>query len=167
MRKLIAGMQISLDGKSEGPDGYADWVDEWSDHYDISASADACLLGAGMYPNHERYWTAILNALDHPVPGAKPPHSGEAEYALFTARTPHYVLSNALTSTSWPNTRFVQGLEDVAALKQQPGKDIVQYGFGQLSYALLPLFLPADEFDWGAPIAHTKVSQGHRRLDIE
>ena len=27
MRKLIAGMQISLDGKIEGAAGYADWVE--------------------------------------------------------------------------------------------------------------------------------------------
>jgi len=27
MRKLIAGMKISVDGKTEGPEGFADWVD--------------------------------------------------------------------------------------------------------------------------------------------
>ena len=35
MRKLIAGMQISLDGKVEGSEGYADWVHEWSDNYGL------------------------------------------------------------------------------------------------------------------------------------
>jgi hypothetical protein len=27
MRKLIAGAKISVDGKIEGPEGYADWVE--------------------------------------------------------------------------------------------------------------------------------------------
>jgi hypothetical protein len=30
MRKLITGMRISVDGKIEGPEGYADWVEAWS-----------------------------------------------------------------------------------------------------------------------------------------
>ena len=62
MRKLIAGMQTSIDGKIEGPDGYADWVEAWSDHYDVMDRVDACLLGAGMYPGYEAYWSAIQTA---------------------------------------------------------------------------------------------------------
>jgi len=30
MRKMIGAMKISIDGKTEGPEGYADWVDAWS-----------------------------------------------------------------------------------------------------------------------------------------
>lgn len=50
MRKLIAGMKISVDGKTEGPEGYADWVEAWSDDYGVMSRIDACLLGEGMYP---------------------------------------------------------------------------------------------------------------------
>jgi hypothetical protein len=42
MRKLIAGMKMSLDGKTEGPEGYADWVDAWSEDYGLTAQIDAC-----------------------------------------------------------------------------------------------------------------------------
>ena len=52
MRNLIAGMQTSVDGKIEGPDGYADWVESWADNYDLIPHIDACLLGGGMYPGH-------------------------------------------------------------------------------------------------------------------
>jgi dihydrofolate reductase len=129
MRKLIAGMQTSLDGKIEGPAGVADWVDAWSDHYDVMPRVDACLLGAGMYPGYEQYWTAIQNAPDKPLPmTGKMPTRGEVEYARFTAQTPHYVLSSTLTSALWPQTSFVRGLDEVAALKQQPGKDIYLVG---------------------------------------
>ena len=42
MRKLIAGMKVSADGRIEGPDGFADWVDGWSDDYELTSQI--CLL---------------------------------------------------------------------------------------------------------------------------
>jgi dihydrofolate reductase len=129
MRKLIAGMQSSLDGKIEGPEGYADWVEAWSDSYDVMSQVDACLLGAGMYPGYEQYWTAIQNGPDEVLPQTgSVPTRGEVEYARFAAQTPHYVLSSTVTSAAWSNTRFVRGLDDVAALKREPGKDIYLVG---------------------------------------
>ena len=129
MRKVIAGMQSSLDGKVEGPEGYADWVDAWSDHYNVMPRVDACLLGAGMYPGYEQYWSAIQNGPDEPLSATgKVPTPGEVEYARFAAQTPHYVLSSTLTSALWPQTSFVRGLDEIAAVKQQPGKDIYLVG---------------------------------------
>ena len=129
MRKVIAGMQSSLDGKVEGPEGYADWVDAWSDHYNVMPRVDACLLGAGMYPGYEQYWSAIQNGPDEPLSATgKVPTPGEVEYARFAAQTPHYVLSSTLTSAVWPQTSFVRGLDEIAALKQQRGKDIYLVG---------------------------------------
>ena len=52
----------------------------------------------------------------------------EVEWAQFAAQTPHYVLSNTATSAAWPNTTFLRGLDELAALKQQPGKDIYLMG---------------------------------------
>ena len=129
MRKVIAGMQSSLDGKVEGTEGYADWVDAWSDHYNVMPRVDACLLGAGMYPGYEQYWSAIQNGPDEPLSATgKVPTPGEVEYARFAAQTPHYVLSSTLTSAVWPQTSFVRGLDEIAALKQQRGKDIYLVG---------------------------------------
>ena len=89
MRKLIAGMMISVDGKIAGPDGYADWVEEWSDSYDVMPRVDACLLGAGMYPGYERRWTARQNQPDKPLPmTGKLPTPAELEWARFAAQTP-------------------------------------------------------------------------------
>ena len=138
MRKLIAGMKISVDGMMEGPEGTADWVDAWSDDYGIMPRVDACLLGGGMYPGYEQYWTSILNEPDRPVwitGGAPTP--AEIEWASFAARTPHYVLSSTLTSALWPNTRFVRGLEGVAALKQHTGKDIYLVGGARTTASLI------------------------------
>jgi len=138
MRELIAGMQISLDGKIEGPEGYADWVEAWSDTYDLIPRVDACLLGANMYPGYEQYWTSIQNEPDRPVPiTGKLPTPGEVEYARFAAQTVHYVLSSSLTSALWPSTRFVRGLDEVAALKQQSGNDIYLVGGARTTASLI------------------------------
>lgn len=138
MRKLIAAMKISIDGKMEGPEGYADWVAAWSDDYGLTAQVDACLLGAGMYGGYEPYWTAIQNEPegDHWITG-RPPTPGELEWARFAARTPHYVLSSTMESAQWPNTSFLRGLDEIAALKEQPGMDIYLMGGARLTAGLI------------------------------
>jgi len=138
MRKLIAGMKISVDGKMEGPEGTADWVEAWSEDYGLMLQVDACLLGGGMYPGYEQYWTSIQEEPDKPVwiTGSSPTPA-ELEWARFAAQTPHYVLSNTLTSALWPQTRFVRRLEEVAALKQQPGRDIYLVGGARTAASLI------------------------------
>jgi hypothetical protein len=41
MRKLIAAMKVSLDGKVTN----ADWVQAWSDDYSLMPEIDSCVLG--------------------------------------------------------------------------------------------------------------------------
>jgi dihydrofolate reductase len=82
-----------------------------------------------MYVGYEQYWTAIINGSDKPLPmTGKLPTPGEVDWARFAARTPHYVLSSTLTSALWPRTSFVRGVDEIAALKAQPGKDIYLMG---------------------------------------
>jgi len=139
VRKLIAGMQTSVDGKIEGPEGYADWVESWGDNFDLMPHIDACLLGGGMYPGHEQYWTAI----EETEPGKPLPITGtlpvpaEVEWARFAAQLPHYVLSNTLTSANWPRTRFLRSLDEVAVIKRQPGKDIYLIGGARTTTSLI------------------------------
>jgi dihydrofolate reductase len=138
MRKLITGMKISVDGKMEGPEGTADWVKAWSDDYDLTRQIDACVLGGGMYPGYEGYWTAIKNEPDKPAwINSSAPTPAEIEWATFAAHTPHYVLSSTMTSALWPNTSFVRGLKEIAALKQQPGKDIYLVGGARTAASLI------------------------------
>ena len=138
MRKLIAGMKISADGKVEGPEGFADWVESWSEDYDLTGQIDACVLGGGMYPGYERYWTAIRDAPHEPLPmTGKLPTPAETAWGRFTARTPHYVLSRSLDAAGWPLTRFLRSLDELAALKQQPGKDIYLMGGARITASLI------------------------------
>lgn len=139
MRKLIAAFKTSVDGKIEGPAGIADWVEAWSEDYGLSSQIDACLLGGTMYPGYEAYWSAMQrNGPGQPLPmTGKLPAPAELEWARLSARLPHYVVSNTLTTAQWPGTRFVRKLDDVADLKRQPGKSIYLMGGARLATSLL------------------------------
>ncbi|OBA52950.1 dihydrofolate reductase [Nocardia sp. 852002-20019_SCH5090214] len=138
MRKLIAAMKISVDGKYEGAQGYADWVHGWSDDYGLTPQIDACVLGGRMYDGYEPYWTAIGDDPGKPLPETgSAPTPGELEWAEFARRTPHYVVSATRSAAAWANTRFLRGLDEVAALKTQPGQDIYLMGGAALTAAAL------------------------------
>lgn len=138
MRKLIAGFKMSVDGKIEGPSGVADWVEAWSDDYELTSQIDACVLGGGMYPGYEMYWTAVQNSSGEPLPMTqKQPAEREIEWGRFAARTPHYVLSKTLTSALWPKTGFLRGIDELAVLKRQPGKDIYLVGGARVTTNLI------------------------------
>src|SRR3954464_7598371 len=138
VRNLIAAMKVSLDAKTQGPQGTADWVEAWSEDFDLTPQIDACLLGGGMYPGYETYWTAIRTQPDTPVwIMGEPPTSAEQEWARFTETRPHYVLSSTLQSATWPNTSFLRSIEEVVALKDQPGKDIYLVGGARTTSSLI------------------------------
>jgi len=125
MRRLIAAMKVSLDGRSEGPDGYADWVDAWSEDYGLTERVDACLLGGRIYTGYEQYWTAIRQAPDQPLPmTGRRPHPAELRWSEFLQRTPHCVLSATLRMVAWPQVQLLRHADAVRDLKSQAGKDI-------------------------------------------
>jgi len=173
MRKLIAAMKTSVDGKIEGPEGVADWVEGWSDDYDLTRQIDACLLGAGMYPGYEQYWTAIQNEPSQPNPvSGMVPTKAEVKWARFAAQTPHYVLSSTLNETQWPQTSFVRRHDEIAALKRHAGKDIYLVGGARTTASLIDADL-VDELrlivyplvaGQGKPLFQT--NENRRRLEL-
>jgi hypothetical protein len=68
MRKLIAALQMSVDGFIEGPNGEVDWIGAWEDSFDLLPQVDTCILGGRMYPGYEQYWLAILADLKGVLP---------------------------------------------------------------------------------------------------
>jgi dihydrofolate reductase len=138
MRRLIAGMKLSLDGMVEGPSGIAEWADAWSEDYGLTAQIDACVLGGAMYRGYEPYWTGIRNEPAKPawITGS-PPTPAEREWSRLATEIPHYVLSRTQTSALWPNTRFIRSVDDVADLKQTPGKDIYLLGGAETASRLI------------------------------
>src|SRR6266487_2608721 len=137
-RDFIAALQMSLDGNIQGANGEVDWVDSWSDALDLIADVDAAVLGGGMYPGYEQLWGSI----------AADPHSaatmlgreatdGEVEYARWTQRTPHYVLSTTLDKVGWESARLVREVSELRSAKEQPGGAVYIIGGAALVSSLM------------------------------
>src|SRR5262249_55389239 len=130
-RTMIAALQISLDGFTQGPDrGEADWVDSWADAIQLIPDVDAFVQGAGMYPGYGEYWDAIFAHPETAPPyQTRPPSPREIAYAKLAARTPHYVVSRTLDRVSWPPTaRIVRDVAELRTVKGQAGNNIYVVG---------------------------------------
>ena len=142
MRRIIAAFRVSLDGFIAGPDGVNDWVENWEDAFDLMPQIDTCVLGGGMYPGYEQYWTAILADPKGSLPfTGKIASPGESKWARFADKTPHIVLSRTLDKAAWKMTRIVRDVEEIRELKQGPGKDIYAIGGPTLVSSLITLGL--------------------------
>lgn len=126
MRKVVAGLFISLDGVVESP---SDWLisdDEmWAEMAAGIAQADAVLLGRRTYLEFAKLWPAQGN---------------NGPMATFLNNSPKYIVSRSLTSPlGWANSRLLGGdlAAGVARLKEQPGKNIQVPGSPTLVRSLL------------------------------
>jgi len=127
MRKIVAGMLLSLDGVMEAPDKwhFPYFNDEMGTDIGAQmAASDAMLLGRVTYQEFAAYW---------PEAPADDP---------FTAQmndTPKYVISTTLGATEWKNSTSINGniAEEITRLKQQPGKNISITGSATLVRSLL------------------------------
>lgn len=139
-RKMIAALQVSLDGFTQGSDqGGTEWVESWADALALVPEVDAFVQGSHMYPGYGVYWESIYTDPTRLAPFQnRVPNEREIEYAKFAVKTPHYVVSNTLESVSWPPTaRIVHQLDDLRSLKSQPGKNIYVVGGPTLVTSLL------------------------------
>jgi dihydrofolate reductase len=129
MRKVIAGLFISVDGVTESPD-------KWQfEHFDTEmmaalgshiAAEDTILLGRVTYQEWAPYW----------------PTSTDEPYASHINNTPKYVVSTTLDKVEWgkwDNVTLIKGnlAEAISNLKQQPGKNIGVSGSPTLVRSLL------------------------------
>jgi dihydrofolate reductase len=116
MRKVVAGLFISLDGVAESPDQWQfDVFDdvmlaELSRQFD---EQDTILMGRVTYEEWHGYW----------------PESTDEPVASSINKTPKYVVSTTLNEVDWGKWNTVSLLKgDLAAeinkLKNQPGKNI-------------------------------------------
>ena len=137
-RFFITAMQVSLDGYLQGANGDVDWVDSWDDALGLVPGAGAAVLGGGTYPGYEMLWGSI--AAD-PRSGTamlgREVTEGEADYALWTQRTPHYVVSTSLEKVSWETAHLVRDVSELRPLKEQPGGAVYVIGGAALVTSLL------------------------------
>jgi dihydrofolate reductase len=134
MRKIIVTEFITLDGVVESPGGnetphpHGGWQFLYNDplcqqyKVDELANADALLLGRNTYNVFAGYW----------------PGQAGAAFADPINRLPKYVLTRTLQTAAWNNSHILRELaDDVAALKNTSGGNILVYGSATLVKGLL------------------------------
>jgi dihydrofolate reductase len=140
MRKVTYSMGVSLDGFIAGPGGEIDWSAPDEElhrfHNEQTRELGAHLCGRRLYETMVYWETADRN------PSAGEP---ELEFARIWQSLPKIVFSKTLEQVEG-NARLVRDgvAEEVAKLKQQPGKDLAVGGAG-LASTVMKLGL-IDEF---------------------
>lgn len=117
MRKVIAAINMTLDGSCDHTAGIPD--EEVHQHYtDLLNSADTILYGRITYQLME-YWRTILEN-----PSDK---KSMNDFAAAIDKIPKIVFSHTLEDLDWSSASLSDQAieEEVLALKQQSGKDIL------------------------------------------
>ena len=126
MRKIVAGLFISLDGVVEAPETwhFPYFNDEMGEIVGAQmAAADTLLFGRRTYEEFAAYW---------------PAHADDPFGAQINAAA-KVVVSTTLKDVTWENTSLISGTigEEVRRLKEGPGKDISITGSPTLVRSLL------------------------------
>ena len=127
MRKIIVEAEVSLDGIVNSPEI---WPEIFKYHSDDVAdylntllfSADALLLGRLTYEVFAEVWPARTG-----------------KQADWINQMPKYVASRTLKKPLRWNSTLIQGdvVEELRKIKRTGGKDLVQYGVGELTRTML------------------------------
>jgi dihydrofolate reductase len=129
MRKLIAFLQVTLDGHFAGANGDIGWAyketkdAEWSAFVADNATAGGQLLfGRLTYEMMASFWPTPLAIERDPI-------VAERMNSL-----PKVVFSRTLDKASWDNTKLVKGdpAAAVRKMKQEPGKQMAILGSGSI-----------------------------------
>ncbi|HWR85274.1 MAG TPA: dihydrofolate reductase family protein [Rhodoglobus sp.] len=137
--ELTVNLFITLDGVIQGPGGPEEdrsggfdrggWLVPFVDD-DFGRivggwfeKPQAFLLGRRTYDIMSAYWPSVTDTDD------------DTPVKLNTL--PKYVPSSTLTDPSWSHTTVLSGLDEVAALKAQPGGELQVHGSGALAASLL------------------------------
>lgn len=128
MRKLKLQVQISIDGYISGANGEMDWmVWNWDEELKkyvigITDTVDCILLGRKLAQGFIPHWAEAAKKIDDP----------EAPFAQKMSETAKIVFSKTVQHSDWNNTVVASGnlVEEIAALKNQPGNDMIVYGGG-------------------------------------
>jgi len=127
MRRIINSTYITLDGVIANPQTWPSG--RVSDEAGVTIqtqliqSCDALLMGRRTYETFSAAW---------------PSRSGDPISDRINSMT-KYAVSSTMKNATWNNTSIISGhpIDRIKRLKQEDGQDIVQYGFGQLSFALM------------------------------
>jgi dihydrofolate reductase len=135
MRKIIVSSQVSMDMAVDNPQNFVfDYVNDEFFTYarEQLFESDALIMGRITYQAFAEAWSS---------------RAGADEFADRMNSLPKYVASRTLKEPLTWNSHLIKGdvVKEVAKLKQQDGKNILQYGSGELTRTLLENGL-IDEF---------------------
>src|SRR6187431_1554783 len=136
MRKLIAAINMTVDGICDHTAGIPD--EEIHQHYtELMGQGDAILYGRTTYQLMEYWRTLLENPSDE---------KSMNDFAFVMDKIPKIVFSHTLKNVEWESAKLANRdiEEEVLALKQQSGKDIL-VGSRSLIIQLIKLNL-IDEF---------------------
>jgi dihydrofolate reductase len=140
MRKLVVTENITVDGVIDASGGWFDPTDDTIDQSDLieqtqqhSAAADGFLAGRKTFEAFHGFW-----------PKQTDDQTGVTDYLN---RVQKYVVSSTITYPEWENSTVLSGslTEEIQALKDQPGADIVTTGSIRLVHSLIAAGL-VDEY---------------------
>lgn len=140
MRRIINSTYITLDGVMEHLEQWHfDYVDDETNAFvsEQLLGSDALLMGRRSYEGHAEAW---------------PSRTGDPADKFNAMRK--YVASTTLRDPEWNNTVVLQGdlVEEVRKLKDEPGEDILMYGFGPVGATLLEHGLLDELVLWVHPV---------------
>jgi dihydrofolate reductase len=132
MSRLIYWIHTSVDGYINGPRGEFDWP-VMSD--ELAAYSDAMDEGVGTLIYGRKVWELMSSFWPNAEQIDDSPHT--RKFAPFWRATPKVIVSRTIETTAW-NSRVIREnvAEEVAALKQRPGKDILLTGGSILAASL-------------------------------
>ena len=139
MSRIVVNNYVTLDGVMQAP-GHPDedrrggfehggWAPPYADHVMASFMAkgiergETMLFGRRTYEQFASYW---------------PHQPDDNPYAAVLNNRDKYVVSTTLGDPlPWANSTRLESVEAVAAVKEQPGGDMVVLGSGELSQSLM------------------------------
>ena len=136
MRKIKAFMLTSLDGYFEGVKPWEiDWHNVDAEFNELAIqqldASDCLIFGRATYQGMAQYWPSAEAVTNDPLVASR------------MNNTPKIVVSRTLREPQpdWANTRLIKDANELGALKQQAGKDMLVFGSSVLTTSLLGLGL--------------------------
>lgn len=125
MRRIVSMAYMSLDGLIELMEHWHfDYIDDEVTKLvsDQLATSDALLMGRRTYEGFAETWPSATGDIADKINSMK-----------------KYVASTTLETADWTNSVVIKGdlAEEVGRIKQEPGQDILMYGFGPVAQTLV------------------------------
>lgn len=148
MREIINATYLTLDGDmSNMGDWHMDYFGEEAlkAATDQLSGSDALIMGRKTYEGFNAAW---------------PARAGADEFADRMNSIKKYVVSSTLQDPEWNNSTVLSGdvVAQVKELKEQPGKNILQYGYGPVTRLLVENGLLDELRIWLHPVLSGKAT---------